>query len=135
MSIANIFKLSYFFDNFPGSTFPGSTYILAVLVLIVLASVIVSYKAGKWSYFKKQIAIRLTRTGFVIGWFGLAWIWLRFEGVPYLSWRLWPAILFIYLVMELVYLVKFVKFDFPKQRAKKISKGDRDLYLRRFLGK
>jgi len=81
------------------------------------------------------MTIRLTRAGFSLGWFGLFWVWLRFEGIPYFSWRLWPALLFIYLVIELVYLLKFVFIDFPKRKAKKLEKGDKDLYLRRFLGK
>ncbi|RLC37379.1 hypothetical protein DRH29_02150 [candidate division Kazan bacterium] len=98
-------------------------------------STIISFKAGKWNYFKRQIAIRLTRTGFIVGWFGLALIWFRFEGIPYLSWRLWPAILFVYFIVELIYLAKFIFLDFPKKKAKKSGKEDKDLYLRRFLGK
>lgn len=135
MSFSNLLHYSYYFDNVSGQTFTGFTFVLILLILIVIVSSIVSYKAGKWSYFKKVVAVRLTRTGFAVGWFGLAWVWLRFEGIPYLSWRFWPTILIIYFIYEMVMLAKFIWRDYPKNKAKKMGKGDKDLYLRRYLGK
>lgn len=136
MSFANLLNFSYYFDNSAYYTFPGFWVVFVVLVLLILASWIVSVKfIKKWNYLKRIIAGRLMRAAQIIGWIGLAWLFFRFESIPLFSWRIWPALLFIYLLVEVFYLIKWVKVDYPKARAKKQGMGDKDLYLRKFLGK
>ncbi|MFH0905225.1 MAG: hypothetical protein V1826_00680 [bacterium] len=135
MSPQNLFRIAYYFDSNTDSIFPGMVAVLIGLVLIIIVSLIVSRKLAKWSHFKKEVASRLTRAGSLVGWVGLLWLLCRYEGVPYLAWRAWPALLAIYLAIELVYLGVFVKVDYPKQRKRQVVHKDKDLYLRRFLGR
>ncbi|MDD5606195.1 MAG: hypothetical protein PHR51_02660 [Patescibacteria group bacterium] len=136
MSFLNIFKLSYYFDNSIHYTFTGMWVVAVILALLIIACWIINYKfAKKWTFLKRIVAERLTRAGYIVGWVGLAWLFFRYESIPYFSVRMWPLLLFIYVVVEVVYLIKWVKKDYPRLKAKKKGMGDKDLYLRKFLGK
>lgn len=135
MSITNLLHWSYYFDSNMASTFSGFWVGVIITALIILASAILSVKAGKFNHYKKLIAVRITRMGFIIGWAGLIWLFMRYQTIPYFSWRLWPALLFIYLVIELWYLYRFIKIDYPKKMKDKGKSKEKDIYLRRFLGK
>ena len=136
MSLSNLFDITYYFDNNMHQDFAGFWVLLVLFVLLIIASWIVSVKfIKKWNFFKRTVASRLVRTAQIIGWIGLAWLFFRFELIPMFSWRLWPALLFIYFIVEMVMLIKWMKKDYPKRQAKKKGMGDKDLYLRKFLGK
>ena len=136
MNIANLLHISYYFDNNMESSFNGFWVLLVVFVLLILGAWIVSFKFIKqWNFLKRVIAGRLIRAAQIIGWIGLGWLFFRFENIPMFSWRIWPALLFVYLLVEVFYLIKWVKKDYPKARAKKKGMGDKDLYLRKFLGR
>jgi FlaA1/EpsC-like NDP-sugar epimerase len=136
MNISNLFHLSYYFGNDVFYTFNGFWVVFVILVLMIIGSFIVNAKFMKqWNFLKRTIATRLTRAGQIIGWLGLLWLFFRYESIPMFSWRIWPALLVLYFIVEVVMLIKWVKKDYPKARAKKQGMGDKDLYLRKFLGK
>ena len=136
MSFSNLLNFSYYFQNDAFYTFLGFWVVFVLFVLLILGSWIVSAKfMKKWNYINRTIASRLMRASQIVGWLGLLWLFFRYESIPMFSWRIWPALLFVYLIVEIVMLIKWVKVDYPKKRAKKKGMGDKDLYLRKFLGK
>jgi len=135
MSLLNLFHISYYFDNNLGSTFTGFWFALVVASLLIMASVIDNIKSKRGSYFYRQIAVRATQIGSIVGWIGLIWLFFRYEGIPYFTWRVWPALLFIYVLVALYYLVRFIKVDYPERQKQRGSRADKDIYLRKFLGK
>ncbi len=105
------------------------------LILLLIGGLIVRAKSKRWAYFGREVALRATSIGFIIGWLGLLWLFFRYEGIPYFTWRLWPALLIIYVLVALYYLVRFIRVDYPERQKQRGSRADKDVYLRRFLGK
>ena len=133
--MTGIFNPSYYFDSNPYHLFPAFWWIVGVVAFILVASVVVKQRSGKLSFYKREIISRLTRIGFVFSWLFLLWSFLRFNGVPVLNWRLWPVLVLVYVLIELIYLWKFAKVDYPKRLAKKPALRTADKYLKRFEGR
>ena len=135
MSIRGIFDPNYYFDSFPYHLFPGFWWVIGAVGILLVASVVAKRRSAKLEYYKREIISRLTRTGFIFSWLFLLWAFFRFNGVPALNWRLWPALLGVYVLIELFYLWRFAKVDYPKRLAKKPGLRTADKYLKRFEGK
>jgi uncharacterized membrane protein YkvI len=136
MSFLHLFQLSYYFDSYSLSTFPGFWIVVGVMAVLVVASVIVKKRSGGMTYAKREMISRITGPVFVAAWLSLLWLFFRYEGIIYLSWRLWPLIIFIYLVVSAVNLWRWKKTELPKKQAKSLTGDDtKQKYLRRFQGK
>jgi len=135
MTILNLFRPDYYFDNNLDSIFFGFWVWLGLAILLILASAIMNLKSRQWSYFYKQIVARSTQIGTIVGWIGLLWLFFRYEGIPYFTWRIWPALLFIYVIVAVWYLVRFIRVDYPARQAKRGSRADKDVYLKRVFRK
>lgn len=136
MSFSNIFKLSYFFDSYAWSTFPGFWIVLGLAIVALIGSVYLKIRSKKMVYAKRQIIGRITGPVFLVSWLFLLWMFMRYEGVVYLSWRFWPLLMFIYLLVAGVFLYRFIKIELPKKKER-AQGGDevKQHYLRRFAGK
>jgi hypothetical protein len=132
-----IFNWTYYFDDNLASMFWGWGYwvVLSLLVLMVVATYIVPGKTKKLPYLQRELILRSVRLASLFGWTTLVWLFFRFEGVRYLSWRLWPAILVLYVLVQIGLMIKFAKIDFPTKRASRISGQEKEKYLKRYLGK
>ncbi len=136
MSFLHLFQISYYFDSNAWSTFAGFWIVLGIAAVALIASVILRIKSKKMAYAKREVIERITGPVFVVSWVFLLWMFFRYEGVPYLSWRLWPLLLVIYLVVEAVLLVKFIRIDLPKKReGKNLYSDTKQKYLKRFSRK
>lgn len=135
MSLLSIFKISYYFDNNTGSTFTGFWVVVALMVLFLVASLVIKKKPELVKKFDRRVVYRLTRVAFIFAWVMLLWLFFRYEGIPYLSWRLWPAILLIWAIYEKVMTYRLWKYELPARRSQGAAMGDKEKYLRRFQGK
>lgn len=137
MSIINIFNWTYYFDDNLSMTFLNWGYwvIIGLLIAMIVTSFILPNKTKKLPFLQRQLVLRTNHLLNLIGWLGLIWLVFRYEGIRYLSWRFWPALLWVYALIQIGLMIKFAKFDFPKKRASKVSGQDKDIYLRRYLGK
>lgn len=137
VAFGNIFKLSYYFDDNLTLTFLGWGYwvIVGLLIAAIVASYVVPGKTKKLPYLQRELVLRSMRLAALVGWVSVIWLFFRFEGIRYFSWRLWPAILIIYTLVQIGLMIKFAKVDFPKKRASKITGQEKEKYLRRYLGK
>lgn len=135
LKFTNLFDWTYYFDDNLTLTFLGWGYwvILGLLVLMVIAPFIVVRKTKKLSFLKRELVLRAMRLFTLTGWVGLVWLFFRFEGIRYLSWRLWPVILIIYVLVQIGLMIKFAKVDFPAKRASKITGQEKEKYLKRYL--
>jgi hypothetical protein len=137
MSILHFFYWTYYFNDNLSMTFVGWGYwaIVGLLVVMIIASVVLPAKTKKLPFLQRQIVMRSNHLFSLVGWLGLIWLMFRYEGIPYLSWRVWPAILTVYSLIQIGRMIKFVKIDFPARRASKITGQEKEIYLRRYLGK
>lgn len=99
---------------------------------MLVASYVLSYKAKKFTYFKRTIYSRITRALSITGWVGLLWMFVRYEGAAYLNWRFWPLLVFIYLLFEAYYLWRFIKKEWPKRLAQGAKDDKKEKYLKEF---
>lgn len=130
-----IFNWTYYFDDNLASMFWGWGYWVVVVLMVglVVAGLIVPKRTKKLSVMKRQITLRMAATANAVGWLMLVWLFFRFEGIQYLSWRFWPAILVLYMLYQIGWAIKFAKFDFPKKRASKITGQEKEIYLKKYL--
>jgi len=135
LAFTHLFKLSYYFDSYPTATFPGFWVILGLTAVVMVASLALKARSANWSYTKREIMGRITGPLFVTSWIFLIWLFFRYQGIVYLTWRLWPLVLFVYLVVSAVRLVIFIKSDLPKKRENRDpGAAVKQHYLRRFAG-
>lgn len=132
-----IFNWTYYFDDNLSSMFWGWGYwvVLGVLVAMIVATYVIPAKTKQLSYLPRELVLRSVRLATLEGWLMLLWLFFRFEGVRYLSWRLWPTFLIIYALVQIGLMIKFAKVDFPKKRASKVTGQEKEKYLRRYLKK
>lgn len=137
MSFLHFFNWTYYFDDNLTMTFLGWGYwvIVGLLVLLVVAATIAPRKTKQLPVLPRQVVLKLIMLANIVGWVGLLWLFFRYEGIRYLSWRLWPTLLVIYALVQIGLIIKFARFDFPAKRASKVSGQEKDRYLRRYLGK
>ncbi len=137
MNILNIFDWTYYFDSNLSMMFLGWGYwvILVLLVLMIIGGQVVPRRTKKLQFLQRQLALRSAATANVVGWLGLLWLGFRYEGIKYFSWRLWAALLVVYVLVQIGLMIKYAKFDFPAKRASKVSGQERDKYLKRYLKK
>jgi len=136
MNFLNIFKWTYYFDDNLAMTFLGWGYwvIVGLLGLGIIAAIVVPRVTKKLPFLPRQIILHSAALAMLVGWLGLLWLFFRYEGLRYLSWRLWPTILLVYALVRIGLMVKFAWVDFPKRRTSKISGREKERYLKRYLG-
>jgi len=134
MSLIHLFKISYYFDPYVSFDFPGFWVVVTLLALLLVASI----------WFGQRIAHRKNLSGhlreFWLGWInlgytlsivGLVYLFLRFQNIVYVNWRLWPALLILWVVGRALYLIYVYKKVLPKRAAEKESRKMMSYYFRR----
>ena len=105
MSLLNVFKLSYYFDAFSGSVFTGFWWGFGALVTVFLVTFLLGLKWGRDKTATgrvKEVRGAWLSIGYTLGVVGLLWLFFRYQGIPYLNWRLWPAALIVVTVVRAV---------------------------------
>lgn len=133
MSFSNFFQISYYFDSYPVAVFSGFWVVLGLTVFVLAASVWLRMKAEKWSYARREITKRITGPLFLSSWLMLLWMFFRFEGIPVMTWRLWPFLLVLFLLISAGRLIYWVRVVLPRKKER-ASQGDgvKQHYLKRF---
>ncbi|OGB75434.1 hypothetical protein A2810_01020 [candidate division Kazan bacterium RIFCSPHIGHO2_01_FULL_49_10] len=134
MSLLHLFKISYYFDPVVSYDFPGFWVVVVLLAAALMFSV----------WFGRTIAHRKNLSGHVRefwqGWVnlggtlsivGLIYLFFRFENLMYVNWRLWPALLILYVIGRSLYLIYVYKKVLPKRAAEKESRKMMSYYFRR----
>lgn len=134
MSIKSLFKISYYFDPNVSFDFPGFWVILILLIVILSAGI----WCGRMLARRKNISGHLKE--FWQGWVGLSYtlsivgifyLSLRFENIMYVNWRLWPALLILWVIGRAIYLIYVYQKVLPKKVAEKASRKMMSYYFRR----
>jgi hypothetical protein len=118
-------------------TFWGWGYwvIVGLLVGLIVAVMIIPNRTKKLAFLQRQVILKSVAAANVFGWLMLVWLFFRYEGIRYLSWRFWPVLIIIYALVQAGLIIKFARVDFPKKRASKITGQEKEKYLRRYLDK
>lgn len=138
MSLLNLFKISYYFDNFPGYTFPGFWVALAVLLMVFIMSLSGSFRLSrdkKISGHRRSLWSGWANSGYLLSIGGLFWIFFRYQGVAYLNWRIWPALLLLGVIGWVGYLIYLQKKILPQRVAEQEARVSQAYYFRRRRGK
>lgn len=134
MSILNLFKISYYFDAAVGYYFPGFWVVAIILVIILIAAIL----GGREIKRRRELGGHLRELWG--GWIGLAYtfslvglvyLFLRFENIVYANWRLWPALLLLYLFGRGAHLIYVYKKVLPKKLEEKERRKTLGYYFRR----
>lgn len=134
MSILNLFKISYYLNGSLGYTFRGFWVVVVLLIMILVISFIAGAKIGR----NKRIGglyrnfyLQWVNLGYFLSILGLVLIFCRYQGIGYFSWRLWPALVIVWILVRIGQLIYLKKKILPKKLAdcdKQITKAK---YLRR----
>ena len=134
MSLANIFKISYYFDNFAGYDFSGFWIILGFLLCILFVALIGSAKLGrnkKLAFSRKFLISSWINLGYLLSIVGLCLLFFRYQGIPYLNWRIWPTVLIIVVIVQAISLIYHQKKVLPKKDAERQSRINQQYYFKR----
>lgn len=127
MSILNLFKFDYYFNIYLQYDSGYFWIVLSILILIFFVSLIVNSKLTKnktMSGIKKKFFLNWVNLGLIVSSIGLAYLFFRYQGIPYLNWRLWPTILILWGLSRAVYLTYYrIKILPDKLRLKQKEKA------------
>lgn len=134
MFLVNIFKISYYFDNFTGYNFPGFWVVLGFLVVLLFVALIGSAKLNKNKKLppsKKLLISGWVNLGYLLSIVGLCLLFFRYQGIPYLNWRIWPTALLITVIVRVISLIYYQKKLLPKKDAERQAKISQQYYFKR----
>ena len=66
----------------------------------------------------RKLFTKFSNIGLTIGLTGLVWFGFRYENTPVFSYRYWAALIVLGLIVWKVFLLKYMIFQFPKEKAK-----------------
>ncbi|OGB74025.1 hypothetical protein A2V68_01500 [candidate division Kazan bacterium RBG_13_50_9] len=138
MSFLNLFKFGYYFDSMPGYTFPGFWIVLIILIVVFVVSLAGSFRLSRardMSGHKKMLWSSWVNLGYLLSLVGLAWLFFRYQGVVYLNWRLWPALLAIGVVGWTGYLIYLSRWVLPQKLSRQQEKVSQAYYFRHRKGR
>ena len=135
MSIANIFKISYYFNTFPDATFKLLLPLVILLGVILVITIILHWRfnkmAKKLSGDKKFFWAHFLNMGYTFSLVNLAHLWFRYETIPYMNWRIWPALTLLGIIGWLGYLAYYRYKLLPKKHVERESRKSLAYYFRR----
>ena len=130
MSFTNLFRMDYWFGQ-PFSAHGVSFWIFAIFFLVlilggIISRIICQYKKEK---IDKVILKRFSTFGMTLGLFGIIWLFLRQEKVPFLAWRFWLMLWVIIAVWWLSKILEYIVRRVPQINQEKEERKKRDKYL------
>jgi len=134
MSLLHLFKISYYFDPNLSFDFKGFWVVVILLAVLLVVSIWWAQKIAR----NKNLSGHLREfwqgwisLGYTLSIFGLIYLFIRFENLMYVNWRLWPALLILYVIGRSLYLIYVYKKVLPKRAAEKESRKMMSYYFRR----
>ena len=77
----------------------------------------------------QRVFSKITNFACTIGFSGLFWFFLRYENTPIFANRYWAALVFVAGLIWLGFVLKYVTFDFKKERANFTREQLKNKYL------
>ena len=134
MRIFNIFKISYYFDSYVAPEFIWLWMMVILLGLVLLITIFFNWRMAKlgkkWSGDTKFWWTHGLNMGYTLSIIGLIHLFFRYQNIPYLNWRLWPALLVLGIVGWVAYLVYYRYKLLPKKHADRAAKKSLAYYFR-----
>lgn len=134
MSLVNIFKISYYFDNFTGYNLPGFWVVLSFLIILLFLALISGAKLNKNKKLppsRKLLINGWINLGYLLSIVGLCLLFFRYQSIPYFNWRIWPTALLITAIVRAVSLIYYQKKLLPKKDAERQAKISQQYYFKR----
>lgn len=101
---------------------------LGVLIAAIIFRVLASVDKNQ---VHQKLFLKLWHMACTIGIFGLFWFALRFENTPILAQRYWFGLIIIIGIIWFVYVLKYIIFEFPKEK----QEFSRELVKSKYLPK
>ncbi len=124
-------SLSYYFERYPNPDFQYTKIVLAIGIILFLAGVGLSIYRKK--YLKDAISKKILRKYpwklEVFGALVLFFLFVREQGIPYLSMRIWWAILALFFLYTFIKLAITYKKDYKKRAGRLQRNSDFNKYL------
>jgi hypothetical protein len=132
-NMENILSLGYWFDLTPVRMSAGFEigFFVAFSLLIVAGLAFRIVRKTTKDKFERIVLERATAMCLWTGALGLLWLFLAFEEISIFGARFWFLIIALILVVSLVRLYRFRKFQIPQQRMLEQSKAEANKYLPR----
>ncbi|MFA5270540.1 MAG: hypothetical protein WC400_02975 [Patescibacteria group bacterium] len=134
MSLLHLFQISYYFDPTVAYDFPGFWVVVILLAIVLVGSI----WFGRTILHRKDLSGHLREfwqgwisLGYTTSIVGLIYLFFRFENLMYVNWRLWPALLVLWVIGRSIYLIYIYKKVLPKKAAEKESRKMMSYYFRR----
>jgi len=134
MSLLNLFKISYYVDSSIGYYFNGFWVVLGVLVALFITSLVFNAKISKYknlSGIKRDYLARWSNLVLTISIVSLAYLFFRFQAIPYFNWRLWPLLITVGSLVWAGYLAYLKLKVIPKKIAHKEREKSKAYYFRK----
>lgn len=135
MGIGHIFKISYYFDSYVNPDFKLLLPLVIIFGLLLVITIILQRKFNKlnkqFSGDKKFWWTHWLNIGYTTSIVSLVHLFFRYENIPYLNWRLWPALLVLGLIGWIAYLMYYRRFILPKKQADREERKGVASYFRR----
>ncbi len=130
MSFTNLFRIDYWFNqpfSAHGVTFWVFVFLFLALILGgIISRIICQYKKEK---IDKFILRRFSTFGMTLGLFGIIWLFLRQEKVPFLAWRFWLLLWLVIAIWWLAKILEYIVRRVPQIRQEQKERKKRDKYL------
>jgi len=135
MSILHLFKLSYYIDSFADPDFK-LLWPLVILLGLVLITVIIGQR--RFNKLNRNLSgdqkfwwTHWLNIGYTISIVGLFHLFIRYENIPYLNWRLWPTLVILGVASWIIYLIYYRRIILPKKQAEREERKGVATYFRR----
>ncbi len=130
MSIGNLFYWSYWFEQpYIAAGWTLAVWVGGFLALVLAGLVMRILRQKKVDNLIKEVYRRFSNIGFVMGLWGLFWMFLRQERIPFLAWRFWLWFWVLVFVWWLQGVLKYTIKRLPEIRQERIDRETRNKYL------
>jgi len=132
MHIVNLFKISYYFGSGVSSTFPYFWWVVGLWIGIFVVGLVLNVRSGRFkpkvrSYLMSRVGRDIMIASFIL----LAWIFMRYQEIPYLSLRIWPLATFLAFLIEGGWFIWFYRKIYPERLGIFKKRKEQETFVRR----
>jgi hypothetical protein len=133
MNILHFLHPSYYTDSNLGFTFTGFWWVVGVLGALLIAALWVAnwIKKAKVTATKRRFYGHLIKAAHIISIGGLVYLFFRYEQITYLNLRLWPLLLALAAIWQIVAALLYKKKKEPLVLSQEAVATVRDIYSRK----
>lgn len=125
MGIGNLFYWTYWFNQpYIARGWVMWVWVGGFLGLVIAGIVLRILSQIKKDHLIQTVLQRFSNIGFTMGIFGLVWMFLRQQRVPFLAWRFW---LLPWIAIFIWWMVKLIRYSVKRLPEIKKEKEEREL--------